>query len=172
MAKKNWYEDIDNRMPVERDYYDFWPSLGRSLAKSFFDNTRLGPNSRAVGACTPLNDLMAELDGIGFQDRKDHYELVTELVGNGDIKEDAVKIELLHDSEDTGAYVKVTYEHKTETENSHYSHSQTTCVTLPKDADEETVSAHFDEKNRVVVTVNKKEEPKKNGCRTIPIKGI
>ena len=171
MAKKNWYEDIDNRMPVERDYdFNFWPALGRSLAKSFFDNARLAPRGE-VGAM-PLTDLMAELDGIGFQDRKDHYELVTELVGNGDIKEDAVKIELLHESEDAGAYVKVTYEHKTETENSHYSHSQTTCVTLPKDADEETVSAHFDEKNRVVVTVNKKEEPKKNGCRTIPIKGV
>lgn len=166
MTKKNWYEDIDNRMPVERDYdFNFWPALSRSLAKSFFDNTRLGPNSRAAVACKPVNDLMAELDGLGFQDKKDHYEMVTELGGNKNIKEDDVKIELLNND-----YVKITYEHSVTTEHSHYTHLETTGATLPKDADENTVSAHFDERNRVVITVDKKGEPRNQSSKIIPIK--
>ena len=169
MAKKNWYDTINDRVPakVNKRNVDelLWPIFRRSFENSLFGN---------MGA-VPINDLMEELEGVGFQDREDHYEFVTELVGNGDVKEDAVKIELIHESllkENRGACVKVTYEHKTETEHSFYSHSQTSTVTLPEDADENTVSAHFDEKNRVVVTVDKKVQKKTNQSRTIPIEWL
>lgn len=170
MAKKNWFETINDRVPAKafkRNYVDdyFWP-----IIRDGFQNALFGDEG-----AVPIGDLMEELEGVGFQDRVDHYEFVTELVGNGDVKEDAVKIELLHESllkENRGAYVKVTYEHKTETEHSFYSHSQTTTVTLPVDADENTVSAHFDEKNRVVVTVDKKVQKTTNRSRTIPIEGV
>lgn len=158
---KNWYETIGDRLPAEKKNYELnFPEALTGLAKYMLGGSHLAN----------FDDFMAPLEGIGFQDLDDHYEMVTELGGNGDVKEDAVKIELLHD--EGPAYVKVTYEHKTETEHSHYSHSQTTTVTLPKDADEETVSAHFDEKNRVVVTVDKKAQKKANKCRNIPIKGV
>ena len=167
MAKKNWSETSNDRLPAERKNHEslFSNFFGLDDYPTFSIRNILGDPS-----LSPLHDMMGELDGVGFQDFGDHYEMVTELGGNGDVKEDAVKIELLH--EDTGAYVKVTYEHNTKTEHSHYSHSQTTCVTLPKDADEETVSAHFDEKNRVVVTVDKKVQEKQNHSRNIPIKGV
>ena len=161
MAKRNWYETIDDRVPAKRDYDDFWPSLGKGLARALFTDDHFG--------VTPMKSLFDELGVVGFQDKKDHYEMVTELGGNGDVKGDNVKIELLHESKDTPAYVKVTYEHKTETEHSSYSHSQTTSVTLPDDADEETVSAHFDEDNKVVVTAKKKVVEQKKNVRTIPI---
>lgn len=165
MAKKNWFETINDRVPAnvnKRNYVDdyFWP-----IIRDGFQNALFGDAGAA-----PIGDLMEELEGVGFQDKKDHYEFVTELGGNGDVKEDAVKIELLH--EDGGAYVKVTYEHDTVTEHSRYSHSQTTTVTLPEDVDENTVSAHFDEENRVVVTVDKKVQKTTNRSRTIPIEGV
>lgn len=168
MAKKNWYETITSDVTPTRlgTITDpFWHAMKRSFENSFAGNME----------AKPIESLMADLDGVGFQDMKDHYEMVTELGGNGDIKEDAVKIELLHGdmlSIKETPRVKVTYEHSVSTEHSHYSHSQTTYVTLPEDADEETVSAHFDEKNRVVVTVDKKSKPKRNTSRVIPIVGV
>ena len=161
MAKKNWYETINDRVPAELNVGLDFPSLKNDLSSLF----------KGWGSLSFTDE------EFGFQDKGNHYEMVTELGGNGDIKEDAVKIELLHDSEygekKAGAYIKVTYEHKTETEHSHYSHSQTTSVTLPRDADEETVSAHFDDENRVVITVKKLPEPKmEKSCRNIPIKGV
>jgi hypothetical protein len=176
MAKRNWYDTINDRMPAERKNHKMISPF------DFFglDDYDLGNIRNILGnpPLTKLDSLMSDLEGIGFQDKKDHYEFVTELVGNGDVKEDAVKIELLHDDtlsikdvEDT-ARVKVTYEHTVSTEHSHYSHSQTTCVTLPEDADEETLAAHFDAKNRVVVTVGKKVQKKANYTRNIPIQGV
>ena len=162
MAKRNWYDTIGDRLPAERKNYPFSFSdlLGLDKYRSISD---------VLGnpALTRFDDFMSELDGVGFQDKEDHYEMVTELGGNKDIKEDAVKIELLNND-----YVKITYEHNVTTEHSHYAHLETTGATLPKDADNETLSAHFDEKNRVVVTVDKKTEKKARHSRTIPIKGV
>ena len=67
--------------------------------------------------------------------------------------------------------VEITYEHSTSTdENCFYSHSQKTSVTLPADADEETIKAYFDDNDNVVVSVKKKsKEPEKKGPRSIPV---
>ena len=99
----------------------------------------------------------------GFEDKGDHYELVTNLGGNGDVKEDAVKVKL------EGRFVQIIYEHRQEDENSSYSYSQRSSVLLPKDADKETLAAHFNDDNNVVVLVDKEKARQDSGARTIQI---
>jgi hypothetical protein len=160
MEKKNWYENVNENVPVKN-------KNRHPLSFDAFDIFNL--------PSLPDDDfgLMKGLDGIGFQDKGTYYEMVTELGGNGDVKEDAVKIELTNPED---AYlgvgtVKVTYEHMVSTEHSSYSHSQATTVSLPEDADVDTISAHFDAENRVVVTVDKKVKKEKKHSRDIPITG-
>ena len=163
MAKRNWFETISDNLPAECEYE------GPTPFGKFFDS--IFPTPVLEKHFTPIKDLMKGFESVGFQDKGDYYELVTDLGGNGDVKEDAVNIELRET--ESPALVKITYNHKASNEHSSYSHSQSTMVTLPEDANPETLSAYFDEerKNKVIVTVDKviKKEPK--SVRTIPING-
>lgn len=163
MGKKNWFDGINNRLPAKE--YDFeLPELGD------FGNFANG----LLGHVKDYDNFMKSFNDFGFQDKDDHYEMVTELGGNGNVKEDAVKVEL---ADEKDAYlgvstVKISYEHNGGTEHGTYSHTQKTQVSLPADADKETLRAYFDDNNNVVITVKKKvkEEPKR-GIRNIPIRG-
>ena len=165
MAKRNWFDSIQDRVPAVA--FDFKiPALkdGTNLAKTLFGEPFDLDNVNA--RVTPF-DFMADLEGLGFQDKGDRYEMVTGLGGH-EAAEDAVKVELTGKNNRT---VEITYEHSTSTdENCFYSHSQKTSATLPADADEETIKAYFDEKGNVVVSVKKKaKEPVKKGPRQIPV---
>lgn len=158
MEKKNWYENVNENVPVKN-------KNRHPLSFDAFDIFNL----------PSLSDddfgLMKGLDGIGFQDKGDHYEMTTDLggqKGESGTPEDAVKVELTGKNNRT---VEITYEHSTSTdENCFYSHSQKTSVTLPADADEETIKAYFDDNDNVVVSVKKKsKEPEKKGPRSIPV---
>ena len=170
--KKNWYDSIEDRVPATKVEFRL-PSLfegGRSLAETLLrepfdlDNVKMH--------ITPFDDFMADLEGFGFQDKEDHYEMTTDLggqKGDGGAPEDAVKVELTGKDNRT---VVITYEHSTSSdENCFYSHSQKTSVTLPADADENTLKAYFDDNDNVVVSVKKKVKvDEKKAPRSIPIR--
>ena len=167
MAKRNWFDSIEDIVPaVAFDEFNL-PAFknGMNLAKTLFGEPFDLDNVNEH--ITPFDDFMAALDGFGFKDKGDHYEMVTGLGGHK-AAEDAVKVELTGKNNRT---VEITYEHSTSTdENNFYSHSQKTSATLPADADEETIKAYFDEKGNVVVSVKKKaKEPIKKGPRQIPV---
>ena len=157
---KSWFEAINDRLDKDLNFElsvpknDFglsWPSGENSITSEF-------------------HNFFSNFDKFGFQDKGDYYEMVTNIGGHKDIKESAVKVELSGKNNDV---VTVTYEHSVVTENSNYSHSQNTTVTLPKDADAETISAHFDGDNNVVITVKKKVvKEKKPRTREIPIRHV
>ena len=172
MAKKNWFETIsdivpDTKFELEVPHFNH----SRSLAKTLFDEP-FDLGNINVRIPTTFDEFMNRLDGFGFQDCKDHYELTTDLGGqrnNAETPEDAVKVELMGKDNRT---VSITYSHSTSTdENCFYSHSQRTSVTLPDDADEETVRAYFNDDNNVVVTVKKKKPLENSGktTRSIPV---
>ena len=178
MAKRNWFEGIEDRVPATkfelnfpsfRDDIDLAKTLSKTLLGEPFDLENVNANVHT----TPFDDFIADLKGFGFQDKGDHYEMTTDLggqKGESGTPEDAVKVELTGKNNRT---VEITYEHTTSTnENCFYSHSQKTSVTLPADADEETVKAYFDDNDNVVVSVKKKsKEPEKKGPRSIPVVG-
>lgn len=171
MAKRNWFDSIQDRVPaVAFDEFNL-PAFknGMNLAKTLltepFDLENVNVH------ITPFDDFMADLEGFGFKDKGDRYEMTTDLggqKGESGAPEDAVKVELTGKNNRT---VEITYEHSTSTdENCFYSHSQKTSVTLPADADEETIKAYFDDNDNVVVSVKKKsKEPEKKGPRSIPV---
>lgn len=169
MAKRNWFDSIEDRVP-STEFELSIPSFNRkNLAKTLFGEPLDLKNFSAH--IKPFDDFMAELEGFGFQDKGDHYEMTTDLGGQRDdsgTPEDAVKVELTGKNNRT---VEISYEHSTSTdENCFYSHSQKTSVTLPADADEKTIKAYFDDDDNVVVTVDKKvKEPEKKGPRSIPV---
>lgn len=171
MAKRNWFDSIKDRVPaVAFDEFNL-PAFknGMNLAKTLL--TEPFDLENVDAHLSPITDLMEELEGFGFQDKGNYYEMVTDLGGQrGEAKtpEDAVKVELTGKNNRT---VEITYEHSTSTdENCFYSHSQKTSVTLPADADEETIKAYFDDNDNVVVSVKKKsKEPEKKGPRSIPV---
>jgi len=169
--KKNWYESIENRVPSTKFEFSL-PTLGdsfRGLTESFFRKPFDLENVNVH--ITPFDDFMADLEGFGFQDKGNHYEMVTNLggqKGESGTPEDAVKVELTGKNNRT---VEITYEHSTSSdENCFYSHSQKTSVTLPADADEKTLRAFYDDDDNVVVSVEKKaKEEERKGPRYIPI---
>jgi len=170
MAKKNWFEGIENRVPATKFEFNL-PAFrdGMNLAKTLFKEPFDLENVNVH--ITPFDDFMADLEGFGFKDKGDRYEMTTDLggqKGESGTPEDAVKVELTGKDNRT---VEITYEHSTSTdENCFYSHSQKTSVTLPADADEETIKAYFDDNDNVVVSVKKKsKEPEKKGPRSIPV---
>lgn len=161
--KKNWYDSVNDKLS-NRKFEVNIPSLNRNkFIGSFFGE----PIDLHL---TPISDLMEELEGFGFQDMGDYYEMVTNLGGTrGDNEslQESVKVKLTGNNNRT---VEVTYEHSTsEDEECFYSHSQKTCVTLPNDADDKTLEAHFDEDDNVVITVKKEEIRKQPNSRNIPI---
>ena len=169
--KKNWYEGIENRASNTR--FDFnlptWSNnfnkLTESLFKKPFDLENVNVH------ITPFNDFMADLEGFGFQDKGNHYEMVTNLggqKGESGAPEDAVKVELTGKNNRT---IEITYEQSTSSdENCFYSHSQKTSVTLPTDADEKTLRAFYDDDGNVVVSVEKKtKDDSGKASRSIPI---
>lgn len=170
MAKRNWFDSIQDRVPaVAFDEFKI-PALkdGMNLAKTLFGEPFDLENVNA--RVTPF-DFMADLEGLGFRDKGDRYEMTTNLggqKGEAGAPEDAVKVELTGKDNRT---VEITYDHRSgDGESCFYSHSQRTSVTLPADADEKTVKACFDENDNVVVSVMKKvKEPEKKGPRTIPV---
>lgn len=171
MAKINWFDNIQDRVPaVSFDEFNLPVFKNRkNLAKTLFGEPIDLKNLSAH--IMPFDDFMADLEGFGFQDKGDHYEMTTDLggqKGESGTPEDAVKVELTGKNNRT---VEITYEHSTSTdENCFYSHSQKTSVTLPADADEETIKAFFDENDNVVVSVKKKaKEPEKKCPRSIPV---
>ena len=158
MAKRNWFEGIENRVPATEFEFNL-PAFknGMNLAKTLLTE--------------PFDLDFSDFDSFGFQDKGDHYEMTTDLGGQkgaSGTPEDAVKVELTGKNNRT---VEITYEHSTSTDkNCFYSHSQKTSVTLPADADEETIKAFFDENDNVVVSVKKKtKEPEKKVPRSIPV---
>ena len=169
--KKNWYEGIEDRLPSTRfefslpTWSDNFNKLTESLFKKPFDLENVNVH------ITPFDDFMADLEGFGFQDKGNHYEMVTNLggqKGESGTPEDAVKFELTGKNNRT---VEITYEHSTSSdENCFYSHSQKTSVTLPADADENTLRAFYDDDDNVVVSVKKKaKEESGKASRSIPI---
>ena len=166
MAKRNWFDRVEDIAPATEFEFTL-PEFknGKNLVKTLFGEPIDLKNLSAHIA--PFDDFMADLEGFGFQDKGDHYEMVTGLGGH-EAAEDAVKVELTGKDNHT---VEITYEHSTSTdENCFYSHSQKTSATLPADADEETIKAYFDEDGNVVVSVKKKaKEPVKKGPRQIPV---
>lgn len=172
MAKRNWFESIEDKVPATGFEFNL-PAFNKAmnLARHYFeDGFDVGypiDNSHI----TPFNDFMADLEGFGFQDKGDRYEMTTNLGGQRgetDNLENAVKVELTGKDNRT---VEISYEHSTSNdENCFYSHSQKTSVMLPADADNETVKAYFDEEGNVVVSAEKKvKEPVKNASRQIPV---
>ena len=158
MAKRNWFEGIENRVPATEFEFNL-PAFknGMNLAKTLLTE--------------PFDLDFSDFDSFGFQDKGDHYEMTTDLggqKGGSGTPEDAVKVELTGKNNRT---VEITYEHSTSADkNCFYSHSQKTSVTLPADADEETIKAFFDENDNVVVSVKKKtKEPEKKVPRSIPV---
>lgn len=170
MAKKNWFESIGERVPATRVDFEFPALRGESLIKSLFGNDPFDLDNVHMHVA-PVEDLLADLEKSGFQDKGDYYEMVTGLGGygvDGGVPEDAVKVELLGAKDNI---VEITYEHQiSDGEHSFCRHAQKTSVTLPADADNKTVKAEFDDENNVVVTVKKKvtQEPVKRS-REIPI---
>ena len=172
MAKKNWFENIEDLVPAStveaaNRYFDLmFPGNVRHLRGTLFEEPYdvLMPD----GHFKPLSSLMEGLEGLGFQDKGKYYQMVTNIggqKGKEGVPEDAVKIELGED----GRMLEITYEHSTsEDEKSFYRHSQKTVVMLPADADPDTLKANFDEHDNVVVTVKKKVEREVKG-RQIPI---
>lgn len=158
MAKRNWFDSIENRVPaVTFDEFNL-PVFknGMNLAKTLLTE--------------PFDLDFSDFDSFGFQDKGDHYEMTTDLGGQrGDSEdpEDAVKVELTGKDNRT---VEISYERTVQADNYHYGHTQKTSITLPADADEETVRAFFDDDNDVVVSVKKKaKEPEKKVPRSIPV---
>jgi hypothetical protein len=146
MAKRNWFDRVEDIVPATEFEFTL-PEFknGKNLVKTLFGEPIDLKNLSAHIA--PFDDFMADLEGFGFQDKGDRYEMVTGLGGH-EAAEDAVKVELTGKSNRT---VEITYEHSTSTdENCFYSHSQKTSATLPADADEETIKAYFDEDGNVV----------------------
>ncbi len=161
--KKNWYDTIGDRV-ADAEFKVNVPSLNRS---NFIGSLFREPFDLHL---TPIDDFMEELEGLGFRDKGDYYEMVTNLGGTkGDAgsPENAVQVKLTGKNNRT---VEITYEHSTsDDKDCFYSHSQKTCVTLPTDADDKTIEAHFNDDDNVVISVKKKtvhEEPK---VRNIPI---
>ena len=168
--KKNWFESIENRVPSTAKFEMALPKInGKSLHDIFFKEPFTFDNVSLSVA--PFDEFEREFENFGFQEKDDHYEMVTNLggqKGDGETPEDAVKIELTGKN---NRIVEITYEHSTSTdENCFYSHSQKTSVTLPADADENTVRAYFDDDDNVVVSVKKKaKEGDGKTSRFIPI---
>lgn len=158
MAKKNWFDTIDDRLSNAKFEFNFPVQNGKELTEKLFPVKKGDPfNLEGIDLhITPFDDFMAGLEGFGFQDKGDHYEMVTNLggqKGESGTPEDAVKVELTGKD---GRTVEITYEHSTSAdENCFYSHSQKTSATLPDNADAETVRAYFDENDNVVVSVKK-----------------
>lgn len=173
--KKNWYEGIGDRVPstkFEFNLPDYWGNNLNNITKSIFKKTFEPFELENVNVhITPFDDFMADLEGFGFQDKGNHYEMVTNLggqKGESGAPEDAVKVELTGKNNRT---VEITYEHSTSSdENCFYSHSQKTSVMLPTDADESTLRAFYDDNDNVVVSVKKKtNEENGKASRSIPI---
>lgn len=110
---------------------------------------------------TPLKFDKFKVDMLGFEDMGDHYRLVTNLGGlanrkeNQKLDEDHVKVEI-HGK--IKPYVEISYEYKEEDTQRGYfytSHSQKTSVSLPVDADADTVDAFINDDGDIVVTVEK-----------------
>ena len=169
--KKNWFESIEDRVPATRFEFSVprlnnsFEKLTESLFKRPFDLENVNVH------ITPFDDFLADLDGFGFQDKGDYYEMVTNLggqKGESGAPENSVKVELTGKNNRT---VEITYEHSTSSdENCFYSHSQKTAVTLPGDADESTLRAFYDDDDNVVVSVKKKaKEEEGKASRSIPI---
>ena len=164
MEKKDWFDKIK---PVENRPRRV--SSLRGLTDYLLDPDKIGDFTLHI---KPVEDLMGKLVGdferFGFRDLGDFYELVTNLGGQRgeELPKDAVKVELVNNSR----MVEITYEHSTsEDENNYYSHSQKTCVTLPEDADADTIKASFGEDGDVVVTVDKKRKVPEDKRRSIPV---
>ena len=171
MAKKNWFDGIQDRVS-DASFDEFNLPVfksGMNLAKTLLTDPFDLDNVHMHVA--PVEDLLADLEKSGFKDKGDYYEMVTGLGGygvDGGVPEDAVKVELLGAKDNI---VEITYEHQiSDGEHSFCRHAQKTSVTLPADADNKTVKAEFDDENNVVVTVKKKvaQEPAKRS-REIPI---
>ena len=174
MANKNWFDDFRKEnaekskvaVPSLKRNYDIRTLLG----EPFFDGPLATPWGHSLASSWGhLSNLMKEFEGFGFQDKGDHYEMVADLGGQrgGDTPDDAVKVELT--GEDS-RIVTITYEHSKSTDdNSFYSHSQKTSVTLPDDADESTIKATFDDDDNVLITVKKIQEKEEPKDRSIPI---
>lgn len=160
MEKKDWFDKIK---PVENRPRRV--SSLRGLTDYLLDPVKM---ENLTFHIKPVEDLMADFEKFGFRDFGDHYELLTNLGGQRgeELPKDAVKVELVNNSR----MVEITFEHSTsEDENNYYSHSQKTCVTLPEDADADTIKANFDEDGDVVVTVDKKRKEPENKRRSIPV---
>ena len=160
MEKKDWFDKIK---PVENRPRRV--SSLRGLTDYLLDPVKM---ENLTFHIKPVEDLMADFEKFGFRDFGDHYELLTNLGGQRgeELPKDAVKVELVNNSR----MVEITFEHSTsEDENNYYSHSQKTCVTLPEDADADTIKANFDEDGDVVVTVDKKRKAPENKRRSIPV---
>ena len=160
MEKKDWFDKIK---PVENRPRRV--SSLRGLTDYLLDPVKMENFTLHI---KPVEDLMADFEKFGFRDIGDHYELLTNLGGQRgeELPKDAVKVELVNNSR----MVEITFEHSTsEDENNYYSHSQKTCVTLPEDADADTIKANFDEDGDVVVTVDKKRKEPENKRRSIPV---
>ena len=161
MEKKDWFDKIK---PVENRPRRV--SSLRGLTDYLLDPVKM---ENLTFHIKPVeDDLMADFEKFGFRDFGDHYELLTNLGGQRgeELPKDAVKVELVNNSR----MVEITFEHSTsEDENNYYSHSQKTCVTLPEDADADTIKANFDEDGDVVVTVDKKRKEPENKRRSIPV---
>ena len=169
--RKNWFEGIEDRVPATRfefsvpKFNNSFDKLTESLFKRPFDLENVNVH------ITPFDDFMADLEGFGFQDKGNHYEMVTNLggqKGESGAPENSVKVELTGKNNRT---VEITYEHSTSSdENCFYSHSQKTSVTLPADADADTLRAFYDDDDNVVVSVKKKaKEEGGKDSRSIPI---
>lgn len=170
MAEKEWFESIRDRVPSTTKFEFTLPELssGLNLVKTLFREPFDLENVNVH--LTPITDLMEELEGFGFQDKGNYYEMVTDLGGQrgeAETPEDAVKVELTGKDNRT---VEITYEHSTSTDkNCFYSHSQKTSVMLPADADDNTLKARFNDDGNVVIWVKKKVKEPEKTSRTIPI---
>ena len=168
MAKKNWFETINDRVPAETKFEVSLPSFGKGFFNSLIGEDPFGFDAHI----TPIKDLMEELDGV-FQDKGDHYEMVTNLGGfhvPAGVPENAVKVQLTGKKENI---VEISYEHSSDDGDEFYSHSQKTSVMLPADVIKETLKAYFDDDDNVVISVEKKKPNEENGKagRIIPITG-
>ena len=176
MAKRNWFENIEDeghnakKKALARNENSLIPF--DNLMRSLFGDRPFEIENVNVRVPGTFDDFVKSFNDLGFKDKGDSYELVTNLGGqktDDSTPEDSVKVEF---NGDNNRMITVNYSHSTSNgDNSFYSHTQSTSATLPDDADEDTLTAHFDEGNNVVVTVKKKAPKNDDGekVRSIPV---
>ena len=177
MAKRNWFENIEDEGHNAKK-----KALARNenslmsfddLLRHLFGNHPFEIENVDVRVPGTFDDFVKSFNDSGFKDKGDSYEFVTNLGGQrcryDAADEDSVKVEF---NGDDNRMITVNYSYATSNGvKKFYSHTQSTSATLPDDADEDTVTAHIDEGNNVVVTAKKKAPKKDDGgnLRSIPV---